>query len=48
VVTGHPEFREVIYDVQVDKPEGFMNKPVSPEDLVDGVRRIFELKAKKA
>jgi CheY-like chemotaxis protein len=47
VVTGHPEFREVIYGAHQAKPEGYMNKPVSPEDLVTGLRRIFELKDKK-
>jgi Fe-S oxidoreductase/CheY-like chemotaxis protein len=47
VITGHPEFREVIYAASVDKPDGYMHKPVSPEDLVDGVRRILDLKQKK-
>jgi CheY-like chemotaxis protein len=47
VVTGHPEFREVIYAAHVAKPDGYMNKPVTPEDLVGGLRRIFELRDKK-
>ncbi len=47
VVTGHPEFREVIYAASVDKPDGYMNKPVRPDDLVDALRRVFELKEKK-
>jgi Fe-S oxidoreductase/CheY-like chemotaxis protein len=47
VVTGHPEFREVIYAAHAEKPDGYMNKPVSPEDLVSGVRRIIELRDKK-
>ncbi len=47
VVTGHPEFREVIYAASADKPEGYMHKPVSPEDLIDGLRRILDLKEKK-
>jgi Fe-S oxidoreductase/ActR/RegA family two-component response regulator len=47
VVTGHPEFRKVIYEVPVEKPNGYMNKPVSAEDLVEGLRRILELKEKK-
>jgi Fe-S oxidoreductase/ActR/RegA family two-component response regulator len=47
VVTGHPEFREVIYAVPTAKPEGYMHKPVTAEDLVNGLRRIFELKEKK-
>ena len=48
VVTGHPEFREVIYAAHAEKPDGYMNKPVAPEDLVSGVRRILELSDKKA
>jgi Fe-S oxidoreductase/CheY-like chemotaxis protein len=47
VVTGHPEFRRVIYEVPVAKPDGYMSKPVSARDLVDGLRRIFDLKEKK-
>jgi Fe-S oxidoreductase/CheY-like chemotaxis protein len=47
VVTGHPEFREVIYAAHAEKPDGYMNKPVTPEDLVTGVRRILELRDKK-
>ena len=47
MVTGHPEFREVIYAVPTAKPDGYMHKPVDPEDLVNGLRRIFELKDKK-
>ena len=47
VVTGHPEFREVIYAAHAEKPDGYMNKPVSPEDLVNGVRHILELRDKK-
>jgi Fe-S oxidoreductase/CheY-like chemotaxis protein len=47
VVTGHPEFREVIYAAHSEKPEGYMNKPVSPEDLVNGVRRILDLRDKR-
>jgi hypothetical protein len=37
----------VIYTASVDKPDGYMHKPVSPEDLVDGLRRILDLKGKK-
>jgi len=47
VVTGHPEFRKVIYEIPVERPNGYMNKPVSAEDLVEGLRRILELKEKK-
>ena len=48
VVTGHPEFRKVIYNRTVPPPEGFMNKPVDEKNLLRNVRRILTLKAKKA
>ena len=47
VVTGHPEFREVIYQRAVPPPDGYINKPVKEDRLVRDVRRILELKAKK-
>lgn len=47
VVTGHPEFRKVIYEKPVRAPEGFMNKPVDEDDLVWNIRRILGVKAKK-
>jgi len=47
VVTGHPEFRQVIYDRPTRPPEGFMNKPVDPDELVRTVRRILGLKRRR-
>ncbi len=47
VVTGHPEFRKVIYDRPTRPPEGFMNKPVDPDELVRSVRRILGLKRRR-
>lgn len=47
VVTGHPEFREVIYQRAVPPPDGYINKPVKEEQLVRDVRRILDLKGKK-
>jgi DNA-binding response OmpR family regulator len=43
VITGHPEFRSVIYDRPANPPEGFMAKPVDPDELVRTVRRILGL-----
>jgi CheY-like chemotaxis protein len=48
VVTGHPEFRKVIYERAVPPPEGYLNKPIKEDKLIDDLRRIFDLKAKKA
>jgi CheY-like chemotaxis protein len=47
VVTGHPEFRQVIYDRPTRPPEGYMNKPVDPDELVRAVKRILGLKKRK-
>ncbi len=48
VVTGHPEFRKVIYDRTAAPPEGYMDKPVQEKELVDNLRRIFELRDNKS
>jgi len=48
VVTGHPEFREVIYQRAVPPPDGYLNKPVQEDKLVKDLRRIFDLKERKS
>ena len=47
VITGHPEFRKVIYDRPVAPPEGFLNKPCPPDLVVDTARRILGLRKRK-
>ena len=47
IITGHPEFRKVIYDRPVTPPEGFLNKPCEPDVVVDTVRRILGLRQRK-
>lgn len=47
IVTGHPEFRRVIYDRPVKAPEGFVCKPVNPDELVKTVRRILALRSRR-
>ena len=47
VVTGHPEFRKVIYDRAVPPPEGYMDKPVDEEELVSNLKRILDLRERK-
>ncbi|MCP4899101.1 MAG: response regulator, partial [bacterium] len=42
VVTGHPEFRQVIYERPVPPPEGYLEKPVDQEKLVAYVAHILE------
>jgi CheY-like chemotaxis protein len=48
IVTGHPEMRAVLYKRSVRAPEGFLAKPVEPEDLVASLRRILELRRRRA
>jgi len=43
VISGRPEFRKVIYDRPVKPPEGYMDKPVSEDNLLKNLRRVFEL-----
>ena len=43
IITGRPELRRLIYDRSVERPEGYLDKPVSDEDLLQGVRKILEL-----
>ena len=47
VITGHPEFRSVIYDRPVNPPEGFINKPCDPDHVVDTLRRILRLRKRR-
>jgi len=47
IITGHPEFRTVIYDRPVTPPEGFIDKPCQPDRVVDTARRILGLRKRK-
>jgi CheY-like chemotaxis protein len=47
IVTGHPEFRKVIYDRPASPPDGFVHKPVDPDELVRTVRRILALRSRR-
>jgi CheY-like chemotaxis protein len=46
IVTGHPEFRKVIYERPVPAPDGFVCKPIDPVELVRTVRRILALRSR--
>jgi CheY-like chemotaxis protein len=48
VITGHPEFRKVIYDRPVTPPEGFLHKPCDPDLVVDTIHRILGLRKRRA
>jgi Fe-S oxidoreductase/CheY-like chemotaxis protein len=43
IVTGHPEFRKLLYDRQGPPPEGYMDKPVDEKNLISNVARILSL-----
>jgi CheY-like chemotaxis protein len=43
VITGRPELRGLIYQANVRKPEGYLNKPVNEESLLRAVRKCLEL-----
>ena len=47
IITGHPEFRKVIYDRPVTPPEGFLDKPCQPDHVVETVHRILGLRKRK-
>jgi CheY-like chemotaxis protein len=42
IVTGRPELRRTIYDQDTRRPEGYLDKPVTEESLIQNVRRIIE------
>jgi Fe-S oxidoreductase len=42
IITGRPELRKLIYERDVPKPEGYLDKPVNEEVLLTNVRKIFE------
>ncbi len=48
VVTGHPEFRQVIYGRAVPPPEGYLGKPVDEDKLVAYAHHIIEHREAKA
>ncbi len=43
VITGRPELRKLIYDRSVKPPEGYLDKPVTEESLLRGVRKVLEV-----
>ena len=43
IITGRPELRRLIYDKEVQEPEGFLDKPVDDETLLLNVRKILEV-----
>ncbi len=48
IVTGRPELRRLIYDRDVAKPEGYLDKPVTEKDILVNVRKILEIGQEEA
>jgi len=47
IITGHPEFRKLMYDRPVAAPDGFVDKPCDPDQLVRTLHRILGLAKRK-
>jgi Fe-S oxidoreductase/CheY-like chemotaxis protein len=43
IITGRPEMRKVMYERVQTAPDGYLDKPVSEENLVRGLRKILEV-----
>ena len=43
IVTGRPELRKLVYEVDYRRPEGYLDKPVSEEPLLLTARKILEV-----
>ncbi|MHC4992809.1 MAG: response regulator, partial [Planctomycetota bacterium] len=43
IITGRPELRRLIYDRSVRRPEGYLDKPLTEDALLRGVRKVLEL-----
>lgn len=43
IITGKPELRKLIYDRKVTPPEGYLDKPITEEDLLLNLRKILEV-----
>ncbi|MCP4724927.1 MAG: response regulator, partial [bacterium] len=45
IITGRPELRSLIYDRPVPPPEGYMDKPVSEDNLVLNMKKILKIRS---
>ena len=45
IITGKPELRRLIYDREVRRPEGYLDKPVTEKVLLTNIRMILEVSA---
>ena len=43
VITGQPELRKLIYSQDLPRPEGYLNKPVKEEAVLQNIRKILKI-----
>jgi CheY-like chemotaxis protein len=43
IITGRPELRGLIYDRDIKRPEGYLDKPITEDTLLRNIRMIFDL-----
>jgi CheY-like chemotaxis protein len=43
IITGSPEMRELVYQNQARRPEGYIEKPLEEESLLRNVRKILRV-----
>jgi len=43
IITGKPELRKLIYERPENPPEGYIDKPITEEDLILNIRKILEV-----
>ena len=43
IITGKPELRKLIYERPENPPEGYVDKPITEEDFILNIRKIFEV-----
>jgi CheY-like chemotaxis protein len=47
IISGRPELRKLIYDREFRPPEGFVDKPITEENLLLNIRKILDLHHKE-
>jgi len=43
IITGKPEIRKLIYERPDNPPDGYIDKPITEEDLILNIKKIFEV-----
>ncbi len=44
IITGRPELRRLIYERSVRSPDGYVDKPITEENLLLNIRKILDLR----